>query len=145
MKVYLDSSALIKLYVSEAESVRVSDYVRALPQALPVSQLHDVEMRNGLRLKVFRREAATATVKKALKLMDDDRASGVVARPPLNWVDVYRQAEGLSETHTPAVGCRSLDLLHVASALVLAVSDFLTFDDRQANLAEKAGLRLVKV
>lgn len=32
--------------------------------------------------------------------------------------------------------------LHVASALVLGVRDFLTFDSRQAILAKTVGLRL---
>jgi predicted nucleic acid-binding protein len=47
--------------------------------------------------------------------------------------------------HTPSLGCRTLDVLHVASALELAKTGFLTFDTRQRKLARAAGLRLVEL
>jgi predicted nucleic acid-binding protein len=39
------------------------------------------------------------------------------------------------------LGNRTLDTLHVASALELKAERFWTFDDRQAKLARAAGLR----
>jgi len=38
------------------------------------------------------------------------------------------------------LGTRSLDILHVASALVLGLPTFLTFDQRQCALANAARL-----
>jgi predicted nucleic acid-binding protein len=58
----------------------------------------------------------------------------------LNWFDVFRRASKLACEHSSEIGCRSLDLLHVASALVLEATTFLTFDDRQALLARVTGL-----
>lgn len=43
-------------------------------------------------------------------------------------------------THTPALGCRTLDILHVAAAVLLKVGLFMTFDQPQAQLATLAGL-----
>jgi len=40
----------------------------------------------------------------------------------------------------PQLGRRTLDLLHVACALEIGASAFLTFDKRQASLAKRAGL-----
>jgi len=54
-----------------------------------------------------------------------------------------RRAGELSRVHTPALGCRSLDVLHVASALELGLRTFVTFDQRQQKLARAAGLKLM--
>lgn len=37
---------------------------------------------------------------------------------------------------TPILGCRSLDILHVAAARLLEAERFITADKRQAALAE---------
>jgi hypothetical protein len=36
-----------------------------------------------------------------------------------------------------------LDILHVATAMVLGVRDFASFDGRQRQLAKRAGLRVL--
>jgi hypothetical protein len=92
---------------------------------------------------VFRREASKAELKASLSLIDDDLENGLLLRPNLNWFEVFRQAESLSRTHSSGLGSRSLDLLHLACCLQLESEDFLTFDDRQAAVAKKAGLNLV--
>lgn len=143
MTVYLDSSALVKLYVKEFGSPAVARYVRRLTEPLPFSHLHEVEVKNGLRLKVFRNEATRAAALASLKLIDEDLASGLLRRPDLSWPEVFRAAGELSAAHSMTFGCRSLDLLHVALARLLQVTDFLTFDTRQAAIASKVGLRVV--
>jgi len=71
-----------------------------------------------------------------------DLAAGVLlaASPPL--ADVMIEAEHLSALHSDTLGTRSLDILHVAAALVLGVAPVLTFDTRQAALARAAGLKV---
>jgi predicted nucleic acid-binding protein len=59
--------------------------------------------------------------------------------PPETWA----RARELSRRHAPAIACRALDALHVASALALAASDFFTFDKDQAKLARAVGLRVL--
>ena len=59
--------------------------------------------------------------------------------PPETWV----RARELSRRHAPVLGCRALDALHVASALILAADDFYTFDHDQAKLARAVGLRVL--
>ena len=60
------------------------------------------------------------------------------------WSEVLTEAERLSAGHTERVGTWSLDILHVASAVVLGMPQFLTFDTRQADLASSAGLRVLR-
>jgi predicted nucleic acid-binding protein len=52
------------------------------------------------------------------------------------------EAERLSTSYSERFGTRSLDILHVAAALVLGVKEFHTFDTRQAKLAKAAGLKV---
>ncbi len=53
---------------------------------------------------------------------------------------VLRAASSLSHQYTYLGGHRALDTLHVAIAVILGCADFLTFDQRQARLAQQAGL-----
>jgi hypothetical protein len=53
---------------------------------------------------------------------------------------MYDEARRLSATWSATLGTRSLDILQVASALVLKAETFLTFDARQKKLAKAAGL-----
>jgi predicted nucleic acid-binding protein len=145
MRVYLDSSAIVRLYIPEAETPSVVAYVRTLNEPLPFSHLHEIEVKNALRLKVFRKEAPSRPVLKSIRIIDNDVASRLLQRPELNWIDVFRRAEELSKRFTSRSGSRSLDLLHVASSLLIPCRDFLTFDDRQAVAAQKAGLRIVRL
>ena len=54
----------------------------------------------------------------------------------------YAEAERLSVLHSEKLGTRSLDILHVAAALVLGMPGFLSFDRRQSRLAKAVGLHV---
>ena len=55
---------------------------------------------------------------------------------------VVRLARAFSLQRTAHGGHRTLDVLHVATAVHLGARRFLTFDDRQRNLARHAGLEV---
>lgn len=142
MTAYADTGLLCSLYAPDAHSRRA--VVRMSRQALPLpfTWLHQLELRNALRLRVFRGEVTGQQRDASLNAMLADLASGVLAAaaPPLP--AVMTEAERLSALHTERLGTRSLDILHVASAVVLGIAEFLTFDARQANLASAAGLKV---
>jgi predicted nucleic acid-binding protein len=56
--------------------------------------------------------------------------------------EAYELARSLSRRHTAKLGTRSLDVLHVASALILGPDSFFSFDERQRELARAEGLIL---
>jgi predicted nucleic acid-binding protein len=145
LSLYLDSSAIVKLYVPEAETASLAAYVRRLKEPLPFSHLHEIEVKNALRLKVFRKEVPASPVLKSIKTIDRDLGSQILKRPELNWPDVFRKAEELSKRFSSRAGSKSLDLLHVACSLLISCREFLTFDDRQVVLAKKAGLVVVRL
>jgi predicted nucleic acid-binding protein len=53
---------------------------------------------------------------------------------------VLVEAEASALNDTPVVGCRTLDVLHVAAAKLMGVTEFCTFDTRQSTLASRVGL-----
>jgi len=49
----------------------------------------------------------------------------------------------MSRAHSARLGCHTLDVLHVATALELGLRSIVTFDRRQQQLARDVGLRVV--
>ena len=63
------------------------------------------------------------------------------------WLEVtvpemtFERCVQLTQQHASRVALRTLDTLHVASALELGAERFWTFDERQAKLARAVGLK----
>lgn len=90
------------------------------------------------RAKGFDRDAAQTS----LALLQSDINGGFVAIAPVSWHEVAAFAERLSAQYTWTGGHRTLDIIHVATALHLGAREFLTFDANQKKLAEAEGLRV---
>jgi predicted nucleic acid-binding protein len=142
MNDYADTGFLCSLYAPDAHSLRAITAMRRHPVPLAFTWIHQLEFRNALRLRVFRREITPKQRDASLNLLLSDLAVGVLAhcQPPLS--EVMTEAERLSASHSERLGTRSLDILHVAAALVNGSRAFLTFDTRQAKLAKAAGLKV---
>jgi predicted nucleic acid-binding protein len=141
---YVDPSALLKLYLHEPDSAAMSVWRGRTRDALPITPHGRVEVINGLCLATFRRLITPAALADALASFDEDLTEGRYIVADVAWRAMLRRAADLSLAHTPAVGCRTLDVLHVATALELGSRRFVTFDDRQRQLALIAGLRVVR-
>lgn len=140
---YYDTGILLKLYTIEPESEAVWGLVTRRRQALLFTSLHHNECVSALRLKLFRRECREKECAAALRDLEEDMANGVLLRTAVDWHEVMIRARALSEAYAAATGCRTLDALHVGSALYLGAAEFVTSDVRQFALARKAGLRVV--
>ena len=142
MTTYADTGFLCSLYAPDAHTRRAVARMSRQTLPLPFTWLHQLELRNALRLRVFRSEITPAQRDASINAMLADLAAGVLAHaePPL--ADLTLEAERQSALHSETLGTRSLDILHVAGAVVLGLSDFLTFDHRQRNLAQAAGLHV---
>jgi hypothetical protein len=142
MNAYADTGFLCSLYCPDAHTDRAVTRMSRQSLPLPFIWLHQLELRNALRLRVFRGEITPLQRDASLNVMLADLSGGVlaVAAPPL--AEVMIEAERLSALHSETLGTRSLDVLHVASALVLGAGELLTFDNRQGALARAAGLKV---
>lgn len=140
MSGYADAALLCSLYAPDAHTARAIACLGKQSQPLPIVWIHQLEVRNALRLRVFRREITRVQRDTSLNALLADLANGVlvIGSPPLT--EVLTEAERRSALHSDTLGTRNLDILHVAAAVVLGSREFLTFDRRQANLASAAGL-----
>ncbi|MGH7860565.1 MAG: type II toxin-antitoxin system VapC family toxin [Candidatus Binatia bacterium] len=145
MTLWLDTSALVSLYVPEPRSARVARLVRRTGEPLPFSQLHELELANALRLRVFRHEAKRQQVDATLARIAEDLDAGILHRVAIDWPVALARAIALADQHSSRVGCRSLDLLHVSAAMISASDRFVTADRRQSQVARRAGLLTTRV
>lgn len=136
--IYLDTGCLVKLYYPEPDSAAV--VARVAGRAMFYTPLHELELTNALNQKRFHGQATETQVKAALALIQGDLAFGVLVAPPTSWQTHFQSAVQLSLSHTPVIGCRSLDILHCALAGDLHASEFVTTDARQSRLAQAMGL-----
>jgi predicted nucleic acid-binding protein len=142
MTVYADTSFLARAYTPHADSHKALAWLQHAREPLPFTPLHRHELRNAIRLRVFRGEITPAQRKLAFHEIESDLANSILAHTPVPWTDAFRESEDLAAKHTEDLGVRSFDLLHVGLALALNATDFLTFDARQAALAKAAGLKV---
>ena len=139
---YADSSFIISLHCYDANSDVARRFMIRHPVPLPFNPLHRLEVRNGLRLAVFRGTMTPGERSAALRQVEDDLDDGVLVHTALPWTDALRRAEQLSEDHAERIGSRAADTLHLAAAMLAGARRFLSFDKRQRDLAKAAGLEV---
>ena len=143
--VYVDTSVIVKLYVKEEYSRDASDWLRKNNEAIPLTSFHELELINAIHLKQFRTEITLDESRLIISRLEEHEISGVYYRPQLDWSAIFIHAIDLSKKHSASIGSRSLDILHVASALLINADRFLTLDDRQTKLATLAGLKIENI
>lgn len=119
---YLDTSAALKLIVGEAESHALIDAINGEAPTLVSSRLLETEMRRAVN---------------RLTGLTQRHVAGVLDR-----VDLYDLPPGTftQAGMLPGVDLRSLDALHLASAINIGVDAVVTYDLRLAEAAMDAGL-----
>lgn len=148
MIAYPDTSFLCALYRKQVNSPQAAAFFARMPEALHVASPLLFEFRQSVRWHVFLHQKdpgkgyGKATAMAALSSLQLDIASGIVVVVPVDWADVASIAEGLSARYTCTEGHRGFDVVHVATALHLGASEFLTFDGNQKRLARAEGLKV---
>jgi predicted nucleic acid-binding protein len=102
-----------------------------------------LEVRNAVRLSVWSKRISVTDRSRAFREIEEDLdAEAFLIHTALNYTETYRRAEKIGATHNEAIGSRSADLFHVAAALELGFKEFLTFDDKQLQIARAVGFRV---
>jgi len=139
LKAYADTSFLVRLYLTQSDSQKALAFMRNFRDPLPFTPLHRHELRNALRLAVFRNEIDAERRKAAFLDVESDLQDGILAHVSISWTNALREAEQVGNDHTETTGVRGADLLHLGVARSLGMNRFLTFDSRQAELARTLG------
>ena len=140
--VYVDTSVIVKLYIREKYSRAASVWLKKNNEAVPLTSIHELELINAIHLKQFRAEITPDETHLIMSRFEAHETSGIYYRPQLDWSAIFSHAIDLSKMHSADNGSRSLDILHVASALSMNADRFLTLDDRQTRMAVLAGLKI---
>ena len=124
IRAYFDSSAILKFSKEETESLALIDFLADTPVEASTSVLAEIEVLRNLRR--YRLDDGHAVTGFYLLALDEDVRQ--------------RSAE------VAAFTLRSLDAIHIATALSIGDRDlqFVTYDDRQAEAARQAGLKVVQ-
>lgn len=139
---YADTSLLVSLYLADANTPAALAAVTKAARPLILTTWQRFEMENALQLRLFRRESSRADLAEAEERLHADLAAGAVVDIPLSLSPVLACARRLTSSHSALLGTRAFDVFHVAAALHLNASVFLSFDTRQLSLARAAGLRI---
>ncbi len=140
---YLDTSAFLKLYVREEGSEVVQEIVASQFDPLPVWEILEMELHNAIQLKVFRDELTESEATRQQSLFQQRKTRGFYFVPEISRAELMAEFRRLS-AHTPHLGCRTMDILHVACGCLLKPDRFLSFDTRQNELAKAAGLPVME-
>ena len=140
---YLDTSALRPLFIHEERSRGVARYIRRYREIVHVTRFGYAELINSMACAVFRKDIWAAEFTAALAELEADLKSQHVIIVDLLWRAALDRAIDLSRKHTPELGSRMLDVLHVASAMELGAKTIITYDERQIELAKSAGLKTI--
>ena len=139
MSVYADTSFFVSMYVADRHSATADKLFISRPR-LWFTPLHSAEWVHAITQQVFRGAMSAADAQRVSDEFEADCSAGL-------WVEaampeqVFEVCSDLARRHGPRLGVRTLDSLHVASALLLKAERFWTFDERQAKLAKAEGLK----
>jgi hypothetical protein len=152
MKIYADTSFLVKLLGNEAGSDdAVAEFQRLDRPRLPFFPLHRLETAVALRQKAFhaRRAGAAEERSSAVRIRNASLARvvrwterGWLVEQSADFEGAVRIACELAERHVDRTGGRSFDLLHVAHAILLKSEILLTMDRIQGEIARSEGLEV---
>jgi predicted nucleic acid-binding protein len=144
VKIYVDSSALVPVYVPE----RFSNAARLAVQTasrIPFTALHRLEIPNAFELLVARGLITRTECRAVQAQLQEDLESQRLMHVLLDLDRVFTDAAELSRLHTAKFLSRSLDLLHVAAAHAAQCTTLVSADDRQLAVAKASGLKTVDI
>jgi uncharacterized protein len=129
--------------VHDDRSVRFCAWRMRTPGALPITRFGRAESVNSVSLAVHRKIISSEGARSALDDLNADIRAGRLSLADALWRRTLDLAADLSERHTARLGTRSLDVLHVATAITLGMKQFVTYDERQGALAKVTGMKVL--
>jgi predicted nucleic acid-binding protein len=142
MLIYADTSFLVAVYALESDSQKALNWLQKAKVPLPFTQIHRHELRNAIRLRVFREEITASQRSQVFNEIESDLKENILSYTAIQWTEAFRESDEIGALHGERLGARSIDLLHVGIARSLKCEEFLTFDLRQASVAKACGFKL---
>ena len=141
---YWDSSALLKLYINETDSVLFLQYAGSANTAPVTSRLALYEIRTVLQRKEMEGLLTTGSAQVIYQKLLTDCSNGSVRVVDFS-IDVEREFEDVVKRcfgHAPPIPIRTLDAIHLASTAVMTEVELVATDKRLRDAAVVLGLKL---
>jgi len=141
MRLCADTSFLFSYYASDAHSQRADQWRQSRAFPLLISIFNRLELGNALELAAFQKRLSQKESSDIWLTVESDLTAGILTLVDVPWTALIADSESLVSMHTSSVGCRTLDVMHVAFARMITVDEFASFDQRQIALANRIGLK----
>jgi uncharacterized protein len=139
--VYIDTSALVKLYFEEPDSEACE--AKAEGMTLVSSRLLYCEFRSALLRKVSLGKTSTDAGAEIWDLFERDIATDHIRLISIDDILIQEALGIMNELH-PKVPLRTLDALHLSTYLSIDTGPLFTMDHRMNQAAASMGLQLVR-
>ncbi len=140
---FFDTSVVLKLILAEPLSPKVLAFVKRRRSTIPTTRLVELEMETALNALAFRGAITSAELKSSIALIAQMTVQGKFVPTGISLDDIAAESLRLSPRIASKTGCRTLDLMHIASALLLGCPEFVSTDQRQLRAAKLAGLKII--
>ena len=137
---YADTGFLVSLYLPETTTLIAVNEISRIKQPLALTPLLRLELRNALNFAVSRQRLTLSDRDSLWKQIEAQVQQGLFVDILPSTSQTYSKAWELSDRYTPSLATRSLDLLHVATAITISARIFYSFDERQRRAASAEGL-----
>ncbi|MEO5926667.1 MAG: type II toxin-antitoxin system VapC family toxin [Bryobacteraceae bacterium] len=142
---YWDTSALFKLYAEEPDSEWFSDYLERHPAPIYSSAICAIEIPSAAYRQLRAKNLNVLAISEITKRLQIHRDAGRLVHIPCS-ADVVSQAQRvviLAAGQSHPLMIRSLDAIHVASALAIRAKTMIATDIRVRAVARLSGLKLI--
>ena len=143
MKLYIDTSVLVKLYYPEPDSERLENWLVDSPVEILFTPLHNLEMTNAFALKAHRGEITMEDYRAWQRHIYEDKKTGILKSVSPDYTEILLESAKVTDKLSKKAGARSLDIIHVASAVFLRCTSFLSNDLRQLDVAGSLELKIL--
>jgi predicted nucleic acid-binding protein len=142
--IFADSSFLVSLYLpNDRFSAPARTIATSFRDTVAYPLLVELELTNTIWRAVGEKRIPARLAANLLGAVNRDLTEGFLVRSGLDAVAHYRDAMKLATRYAAQYLTRTLDILHVAAALLLEAKILASFDERQRRLAASVGLKLL--
>jgi predicted nucleic acid-binding protein len=147
MKLYADTSWWLayKCRADTHHRAAISLFEREPKAQVVWTPWQRVEVFNAFRQVERAGLVARGESRQLIRLLEQEIRLGYWSHFEFDWRDAVRTACELGSEHALKMTIRAMDLFHVAIAIEAAVDAFVSFDREQCDLAEAAGMGLLRL
>jgi predicted nucleic acid-binding protein len=141
--IFTDASFLVSFFAGTEHGREARQWWTRTNATLTATRLVLFEAENSIRTLPLSGKISRAEARWAIEHMKRAVMEGLIEVRELSNKRVYPAAQRLSIHHSEHKSFGAMDIVHVATAQELAAVKFLSFDDRQRELAESEGMEVL--